>query len=275
MIAATGWVILLKLNSIHWFVRPYNLKVTWMTSRKNRAPLLGYLKICALFWKSKVQSHSLKSHSGSNILLPHIPLVHDYRPSYSWITAFSKFDLEKSRSKIQMEEVTVESYIACPISYWFTSPSFRVNRPTFSCDTAYQHLTKKNKVKVYMLMLLHNWKFRQSHRCLNGATLWYYTLYKYIWTMRNLNIISHPVFGISVVEPHAPAPHPQRCRASILHTSICTGSFMNWIGLFRWIPRTNSQLRGICFYLMTSSWNAAIFHMKILYWKFLSSCILP
>ena len=52
LIAVIILVILLKLDSNHWFFSPYDLEIRWMTSKNNRAPLSGYIKIWALF-----QSH--------------------------------------------------------------------------------------------------------------------------------------------------------------------------------------------------------------------------
>ena len=49
---ATGLVILLKSDSNHRFFILYDLEIRWMTLKNNRAPLLGYVKLCALF-----QSH--------------------------------------------------------------------------------------------------------------------------------------------------------------------------------------------------------------------------
>ena len=49
LIAATDLVILLKLDSNHWFFILHDLEITWMTSKNNRAPLLGNIKLCALF----------------------------------------------------------------------------------------------------------------------------------------------------------------------------------------------------------------------------------
>ena len=48
-IAATGIVILLKLDSDHWFFILYDLEIRWVTSKNNRGPLLSYIKPCALF----------------------------------------------------------------------------------------------------------------------------------------------------------------------------------------------------------------------------------
>ena len=47
LIAATGLVILLKLDSNNWFLSPCDLQIWWMTSKNNRAPLLYYVKLWA------------------------------------------------------------------------------------------------------------------------------------------------------------------------------------------------------------------------------------
>ena len=53
LIAATGLVILLKLDSNRWFFNLCDLEIWWMTLKNYRAPLLlGYIKLCASF-----QSH--------------------------------------------------------------------------------------------------------------------------------------------------------------------------------------------------------------------------
>ena len=49
LIAATGLVILLKLDPNHQFFSPCDLEIWWMTSKNNRAPLLYYIKLCASF----------------------------------------------------------------------------------------------------------------------------------------------------------------------------------------------------------------------------------
>ena len=49
LIAATSPVILLKLDSSRWFFSPCDLKIQWMTSWNNRAPLLYHIKLCASF----------------------------------------------------------------------------------------------------------------------------------------------------------------------------------------------------------------------------------
>ena len=54
LIAATGLVILHKLDSNHRFFSPCDLEIWWLTFKNNRAPLLCYFKLCASF-----ESHRL------------------------------------------------------------------------------------------------------------------------------------------------------------------------------------------------------------------------
>ena len=49
LIAATGLVILLKLDSNRPFFGPCDLEIWWMTLKNNRALLLCYFKLCASF----------------------------------------------------------------------------------------------------------------------------------------------------------------------------------------------------------------------------------
>ena len=49
LIAATGLVILLKLDSNHRFFSPCDLEIWWMTRKNNKAPLQCYFKLCASF----------------------------------------------------------------------------------------------------------------------------------------------------------------------------------------------------------------------------------
>ena len=49
LIAATGLVMLLKLDSNQWFFSPCDLVIWWMTSKNYRAPLLHYIKVCSLY----------------------------------------------------------------------------------------------------------------------------------------------------------------------------------------------------------------------------------
>ena len=49
LIAATGLVILLKLDLNRWIFSPCDLEIWWMTPQNNRAPLLYYFKLFAAF----------------------------------------------------------------------------------------------------------------------------------------------------------------------------------------------------------------------------------
>ena len=49
LIAATGLVILLKIDSNRRFFSPCDLEIWWMTSKNYRAPLLCCFKLCASF----------------------------------------------------------------------------------------------------------------------------------------------------------------------------------------------------------------------------------
>ena len=49
LIAATGLVILPKLDSYHRFFSPSDLEIWLMTSKNYRAPLLHYITLCASF----------------------------------------------------------------------------------------------------------------------------------------------------------------------------------------------------------------------------------
>ena len=57
------------------------------------------------------------------------------------------------------------------------------------------------------------------------------------------------------------------------HQSSASLAFVRGIHRDRWIPRTNGQLRGKCFHLMTSSWIITLvlfalwFHLFALHWK--------
>ena len=73
LIAAISLVILLKLDSNHCFLSPYDLEVRWMTSTNNRAPVLGHIKLCALLHSHQwiqtgvaVWKHSLAPNLNQN-----------------------------------------------------------------------------------------------------------------------------------------------------------------------------------------------------------------
>ena len=80
----------------------------------------------------KVESHKVGVTSYRLTSL----LFHVNRPSHSWDTAFSKFDLENPRSRSWVRE-NVKSHNMGPTFYRLTSLSFHVNQPSRSWDTTF------------------------------------------------------------------------------------------------------------------------------------------
>ena len=75
LIAATGLVIPLKLDSNRRFYSPCDLEIWWMTLKNDRAPLLCYIKLGALFqaigeFKLELQSGNAQFGSKSAIYCP-------------------------------------------------------------------------------------------------------------------------------------------------------------------------------------------------------------
>ena len=84
LIAATGLVILLKLDPKSWFVSARDLEIWWMTSKNNRAPLLCYIKLWASFRIHEliqsgvaIRKHSIRVKIG--VFLPHVTLQFNRR----------------------------------------------------------------------------------------------------------------------------------------------------------------------------------------------------
>ena len=57
LIAATGQVILLKLDSTHWFFIMPDLEIRWITLKDNKTPLLGHIKLLCIISKPSVNSN--------------------------------------------------------------------------------------------------------------------------------------------------------------------------------------------------------------------------
>ena len=108
-----------------------------------------------------------KSQSRCNILSTHIPFVHVNRPSHSWDTTFSKFDLENPRSRSWVRgTLTVTKWVQHPIdSHPFRSMSIGPSNPEIQ---HFQNLTLKIQGQGQMTMMLHNYRSRQFHRTRNG-----------------------------------------------------------------------------------------------------------
>ena len=65
-IAATGLVILFKLDLNLWFFSLCDLEIWWKTSKNNSAPILNYIKLCASFqsYHFKVRKHLIRVKIG-------------------------------------------------------------------------------------------------------------------------------------------------------------------------------------------------------------------
>ena len=133
LIAATGRVILLKLDSNRRFFSPCDLEIWWMTLKNNGAPLLYYIKLCASFqihqWIQTgvtVQKRSIQVKIGN--FWSHVTLKFD---RWSWKTighlffamlsflyhfkAIGKFKLKLQSGNAQFGS---KSAIFCPVWPW-------------------------------------------------------------------------------------------------------------------------------------------------------------
>ena len=85
-------------------------------------------------WKSRVKVMGVVTVQSHNVGLTSYRLTslsfHVNRESHSWVTTFSKFDLEKGRGHGWGHNVGLTSY-------QLTSFSFQVNWPSYSWDTAF------------------------------------------------------------------------------------------------------------------------------------------
>ena len=105
------------------------------------------------------RGQSPKPQSVSHFLSIHIILFHVNQPSHSWNTAFTKFDLEKSRSS-SWDKPKFKTIKGVPLPIDSHPLSFRVHRTSHSFDAFYfQHLTLKIQGEGHKPMMLHNYRF--------------------------------------------------------------------------------------------------------------------
>ena len=100
--------------------------------------------------KIKGQGHGWGHVQSHNVGLAYYRLTslsfHVNRPSHSWDTAFSKFDLENQGSRSWLRgEVTVQSHNVGLISYRLISLSFHFNQPSHSWDTTFSKFDLENQ----------------------------------------------------------------------------------------------------------------------------------
>ena len=69
-------MISLKLDANHLFFSLHDLEIRWMTSKNNRAPLLGCIELCALFQSRQwiqTELQSGKAQFGSKLAIFFVP----------------------------------------------------------------------------------------------------------------------------------------------------------------------------------------------------------
>ena len=115
-------------------------------------PFLGYSYFKIWHWKFKVKvigEVKVESHNMGPTFNRLTSLsFHVDQASHSWVTTFSKFDLENKGSKV-MGEVTVQSHNVGLTSYRLTSLSFYVKRASHSWVTTFLKIWPwKSRVKV-------------------------------------------------------------------------------------------------------------------------------
>ena len=115
-------------------------------------PFLGHSYFKIWHWKFKVKvigEVKVESHNMGPTFNRLTSLsFHVDQASHSWVTTFSKFDLENKGSKV-MGEVTVQSHNVGLTSYRLTSLSFYVKRASHSWVTTFLKIWPwKSTVKV-------------------------------------------------------------------------------------------------------------------------------
>ena len=133
LIAATGLVILLKLDSNHRFYSPCDLEIWWMTSKNYRTPLLDYIKLCASSqtpWWIKtgvtVRKRSIRVKIG-NLLsrvtskfegLPWKTIAHLFYVASSFVHHFIAIGELKLKLQSGNAQFGSKSAIYCPLWPW-------------------------------------------------------------------------------------------------------------------------------------------------------------
>ena len=133
LIAVTGLVILLKLDSNHWFFTPFDLEITWSTLKNNRAPLLGYIKLCALFpshqwnqtgvtvWKRSIQVKISRCLSCVTLKIWQMTLKVNRAPVLCYFKLCASFPCHWSIQTgvtVQKRHIWMKINIFCPVWPW-------------------------------------------------------------------------------------------------------------------------------------------------------------
>ena len=130
LIAPTGQVILLKLDSNRRFFIPCDLEFWWMTSKNNRAPFLSYIELCASFqihrWiqtRVIVQKRSIRVKTGDVFVLCDLEiwwmtLKKNRAPLLCYVKLCASFQSHRwiqTKVTVRKRSVRVKSAIFCPM----------------------------------------------------------------------------------------------------------------------------------------------------------------
>ena len=140
LIAATGLVILLKLDSNNWFFILYDIEIRWMTSKNKKAPLLGHIKLSALFQSHQWIQTGVTIHKCSiqvNFLSP-VTLKFDRWPwkttghLFCATSSFMRHFIAIYQFKLELQSGNVKfgskSTILCPVWPWNLTDNLGNNR---------------------------------------------------------------------------------------------------------------------------------------------------
>ena len=158
LIAATGLVILLKLDSNRRLISPCDLEIWWMTSKNNKAPLLYYTKLCASFQINRwiqtgvtVQKRSVRVKIGN--FLSRVTLKFDGRP---WKTNVQYF---KAIGIIKLELQSGNAQFGSKLAILLSHVTFKIDgRPwktkgylIYTTSSFVHHFKSTSEVKLELL----------------------------------------------------------------------------------------------------------------------------
>ena len=133
LIAATGLAILLKFDPNHRFFSPCDLEIWCMTSKKNRAPVLYYIKLCASFqihrWiqtEVTLRKRSIRVEIGNFLSFetlkfdgwPWKTVGHLFYTTPSFVYHFKSIGELKLKSQSGNAPFGSKSAILCPVWPW-------------------------------------------------------------------------------------------------------------------------------------------------------------
>ena len=149
LIAATGLIILLKLDSNRQFFSPCDLDIWWMTVKNNRALVLHYIKLCASFQIHRwieigitVQKRSIRVKivdflSRVTLTLDRWPWKTTGHLFYATLSfmhhfkAIGELKLESLSGNVQFGSKSAIFFVPCDLEIWWRT--FKNNRAPLLC----------------------------------------------------------------------------------------------------------------------------------------------